>query len=351
MTLSSGDAPTLKAEALLRAVEINAAAQYDGGFPVQQLFMAGNGGRPRLVPFEKVSVDLVYDDRREGAWHSQPVEGDRFLHTRIGEVDARVLYQSYKDYLRSNHAARLREAGFPAMGGSGDPIGAALRDQALRAQNGIIRKGTAHCLRNREIMTCAALKNATSYTVSIDGNSTTFTTSVNSATSGADWATASTDVFADMGKFVRTFEDQAGERPTHIIYDARLIEDLAKNSDVRDLAIRLNGNGVITALPTAMIPELAGVTPIKVMGHYKNSSGTKTYYWDRYTITLLALSSPADVLDAFTVPTERDSYQGGLYSYSWQEQETRDTGVMVGDNFGAAILNTDKVLVCDVSGP
>lgn len=352
MTMGTGDAPYLAREVVTRVINANVQAMLDE-FPIYNLFTSTSGGEPQMLPGEVALLDIDYQERRAAENHTQPGRADRFLHTRTGQILVRVLYHQVKDAIRPNELAQLRE---PGMSGDMSPAAA----QVLAKINRIVERGTRTILRAREI-DCANMLSSATYTRTVDGVSNTVTTGLTllgSGTISASWSTASTDIIGDMGKMLETHTDQAGEAPTVCAMSFLQAANIAKNDKVRAL---LNGNGALQAgdlsiggVVSAVFASLGapGVQVITHMSHYKNSSGTKTYYWASDRMALVSGQGAQDVLGFITCPQilpDGTLSASSIFPHQWVEDETGEHWIKV-QGVGAPYLgDVSKITLYDLT--
>lgn len=350
MTMGTGDAPYLAREVVTRVINANVQAMLDE-FPIYNLFTGGS--EPQMLPGEVALLDIDYQERRAADNHTQPGRADRFIHTRTGQILVRMLYHQVKDAIRPNELAQLR---MPGQSGDMAPESS----QVVAKIGKIVERGTRTILRAREIDCCNMLSSA-SYTRTVDGVANTVTTGLTLLGSGyisASWATASTDVIGDCGKMLETHIDQAGEAPTVCAMSFLQAANIAKNDKVRAL---LNGNGAlqggdlsIGGVVSAIFASLGapGVQVITHMSHFKNSSGTKTYYWASDRMALVSGQGAQDVLGFVTCPQilpDGSLSTSSIFPHQWVEDETGERWIKV-QGVGAPYLgDVDKITLFDLT--
>jgi hypothetical protein len=350
MTMGPGDAPYLARDVIGGVIKANVSAMLDE-FPVYNLFT--RGAEPLMKAGEVVSLDIDYQERRIAANHTAPGIADRFIHTRFGQILIRSLYHQVKDSIRPNELAQLREAGM-----SGD-LSPSQAEVAAKVQR-IVERGTRTILRARERDCCDMLSSA-SYTRTVDGVSNTITTGLSLLGSGyvsASWATASTDIVGDLGKMLETHIDQAGEDPAVCVMSFRQAGNIAKNDKIRAL---LNGNGLpmpgelASASAISSVFAALGAPGVRVIlhkSHYKNSSGTKTYYWASDRLTLVSADASPDTLGFLTCPQilpDGTLSTASIFSHQWADNETGEHWIRI-NGVGAPYLgDVEKITLFDLT--
>lgn len=316
-------------------------------YPVLDLFLSTTGGAPRMVPGEMAAFDVDYSEKRLAPFHASPGIADRVTHTRAGRIIVNVIYQQVKDVIRPNELAQFRLPGMSAEE-------MYTSDAVTQFQAKKIEKLTRAILRQREQDCCDMLSSAT-YTRTVDGVANTITTGLTlDATSAiASWATASTDIPAALGAMYEAYVDVAGEDPTHIIMSFRQWSNIAKNDEVREFLIRNPAEGGLITLPLSLVGSGMGTAKIIVhKSHYKNSSGTKTYYWAEDRMTFLSLSGGADVLASITCPViqpDKSLSEDSIFVHTWAEDETGEQWVKVAGVFAPYLGDVDKILCFDLT--
>lgn len=349
MSMGPGDAPYLAREVIALVINANLQQMLDE-FPVYNLFTGG--GEPRMVAGEVALLDVDYREKRAADNHTQPGRADRFIHTRNGQILVRMLYQHVKDSIRPNELAQLR-----TPGQSGDVMPGAAEVQAKISR--IVQRGMETIMRAREIDCCNLLSSA-SYTRTVDGVSNTVTTGLSLLGSGyisASWATASTDIVADIGKMLETHVDRAGEDPAVCVMSYRQAANIAKNDKIRAL---LNSNGLPMAGELAQASVISnvfaacgapGVRVVLHKSHYKDSSGTKAYYWASDRLTLVSSPGP-DTLGFLTCPQilpDGSISTSSIFSHTWADDETGEHWLRV-QGVGAPYLgDVDKITLFDLT--
>jgi len=316
-------------------------------FPVLNLFLSTTGGSPRMVPGELAAFDTVYHEKRLAPFHAAPGIADRVVMTREGRIIVQMIYQQVKDAIRPNELAQCRMPGLPAEA----PYSQADVDALVRTK---IEKLTRAILRQREQDCCSMISSAT-FTRTVDGVSNTITTglTLNTAAPIASWATATTDIPAALGAMYEAFVDQAGEDPTDIVMSFQQWSNIAKNDEIREFLIRTPAVGGLITLPVGLVgPGLGGARIHVHKSHYKDSSGTKTYYWAEDRMTFLSLSGGQDVLGTVTCPVIRPDKTlstESIFPHTWSENETGEHWVKVQGVFAPYLGDTDKILAFDLT--
>lgn len=356
-----GDVPMLRKRSLHRLVQLNQSAIYERAFPIQQLFMLGNGGQPRLVNAEEIAIRFKKALRLMGKLHSQPGAGDNIATATYGKRLVSTMYQRYEDRIPPNHVASMLLPDMPQ--GYAAATQAASRAEAQRWLDMSITDLSEIIYRVWELNAALLLKSgatANLATIGKDGMTGTIEvpTFIDAATDASGkWSGSGHDIVADLGSMYRTHVQKAGEEPTHIIYDFRLVEDLAANTSVRSVLNNSRGavgNVAVTDFPTELLPtSMRDAQKIEVRGWYYADAAaaaakTRSFYWDRYTVTFLSLQQPSNVLDMITAPTTSDDYAGGVYGKSYIDQKTDETCIVVGANGAPTTLDGSKVTIFNV---
>jgi hypothetical protein len=352
MTFGAGDSPFLKREVITPVIRSNVSALLDE-FPVYTLFTGTSGGTPRMVAGEISLLDIDYQEKRKADLHAQPGLADRFIHTRYGQLMVRVLYEQIKDCIRPNELAQLR---MPGQSSGLAPAAA----EVLTKIDTIVERGTRTILRAREQDCCSMLSSA-SYTRTVDGVANTVTTGLSLLAAPyvtANWATASTDIVGDIGAMLEAHVDQAGEDPTACVISFRQAKNIARNDKVRAL---LNGNGLPSGGDLGLEGVISrvfaacgapGVSVTIHKAHYKNGSGTKTYYWAEDRLTLASLQNGQDVLGYVTAPiilADGSLSTDSISPHQWVDNETGEHWIKL-QGVGAPYLgDVDKITLYDLT--
>jgi len=299
MGFDVADAPFLRRFVILKAIQMNISAMLDE-FPIYALFLELSGGTPLQMDALSGLIDTVYNERRAALWHMDIGLGDRLVQTRVGQKAVQLVFNHLSDNLSPTDMKKLREVGMggddnmPAEGGA---VGALTRRVAK-----ILENHTRAILRSREQLCCNLLSTA-SFSFVADGVTNTITTGLTVVNMGGNFATASTDIPALMGIARRKFITQAGEEPDCIIYSFLQEDNFSGNDKIRAWAVnQLKGNTAsITDIPLELLPvEMRSAQIIKHKSHYKNDSGTLTYYWPATVLTMLSKTQRDNVLGWLT---------------------------------------------------
>ena len=353
MSFGAGDAPFLSREVIAGSIEANISDMLDE-FPIYNLFCSTSSGRPRMLAGEHAVFDVDYQEKRKADIHAQPGLADRFRHTRYGQISVTMLYEQVKDCLRPNELAQLRMVG---LSGQETPTSKDAADKLAK----IVTRGTRTILRSRE-QDCSSMLSSASYTRTVDGVANTITTGQTLLGSGwvsANWATASTDIIGDIGKMLETHIDKAGEDPTDCAISFLTASQIAKNDKVRALlngagqlpANSLGYGGVISGVFAAL--GVPGVNVVVHKSHYKNASGTKTYYWSISRMSLLSLQMGADVLGYLSCPViqvDGSLTTESIDSHSWWSPETEEHSVKIKGRGAPYLGDLDKMTLFDLTG-
>lgn len=360
MPVTRAEAPFLTKRSIGNLVRLNQAAKYDeGGFPIQQLYMAGNNGNPSFKSSQSFVVDFTRSLREAGILRSRLGTADVLPRRQYGQNVITALFQYYKDFIPNDFVARLREPGTPSGGLM--TTAQALRQEAEREAQGIIQDLTDRIFRTWEIQSTAMMTNPVSADITIDGNIVAVPTRLAAATvSSAPWANAGTDIPADIGLFQRVHEERSGRPTTHIIISHRLRDSLAKNDDLRSFVDNnANRSRPITSLPLDMFDSVLNeATLIEHRQFYFTETApgsglwtVKNFYWPEFTMVFLSLQDPRNTIDMATTPTALDQYGGGLFVNRWRKDETGEEYVGVGANAVPYNMDTENITVFDLTGP
>lgn len=320
-------------------------------FPVQGLF-----GAPVLYGEDEFVIHLRKTLRKLGTeWFSGPVAGDpEALHNFTKRVMS-ALYLS-KVY-RIPPGAVNSLLGFEQLG-----QGQMLPPQfaAVQAQHSrLIAEGIedlALFIRRQLESLCIKTLNNTSFALSIDGVSQTFETGLsatNAKSAAASWAIASTNILEEWAGWMLEFKRLAGGAPTHVLlppdfYSAYVLP----NDDVRDFLIR--NPALVNADTKRIISDAGGQDPsergqmvMTVDDQYSDDGVTNSDMWPEGK--MVWLRDPEMALTMATVATEDNDWQGGLYSYTFQENNPRTTCAVVNFNGLPIIKDPNKIMHFDLT--
>jgi hypothetical protein len=344
----------LSREAMTGLVVTNQSEIYeDGGFPIQQRFMRGNGGNLRLVSAEKIVIEFKRMVRKLGKWQAKPGDPTPLEWKKFGVEVAQTAYKAVSDTLPANHFAAMRQAGTPNDVDPGS-ITALANAAALDWVNSFTKAGTEHHLRDFEWLLVQMLTTA-SFNWTIDGAVIPCSTglTIGTAPGGVAWTSNSAKIASDLAIMRKQFILQAGRAPDTIDYSFELSEELAKNDQIIDIAKRHGAVEAdpITGLPLFVLPgDLRSAEIVEHKGIYDATDLTKTNMWPHYIVTMSYLGrDPESVCEAYTVPTEADMNRGGLWAATDTDNLTKRTTAAVGFNGFGATKDRDRIMSWDVS--
>lgn len=320
-------------------------------FPVQGLF-----GPPVLYGESEFVIHLRKTLRKLGTeWASGPTGADpEALHTFTKRVMS-ALYLS--KIFRIPPGAINALLGFEQIG----------QTQMLPAQFAAIQaqhtrliaegiEDLALFIRRQLEKLCINVLNNTSFSITIDGVSQTFTTGLgaaNAKTAGASWATASTDILEEWAEWMLAFKRLAGGAPTHILLPPNFYADyVLPNTDVRDFLIR--NPALVNADTKRIISDAGGQDPsergqvvMTIDDQYSDDGSTNSDMWPEGK--MVWVRDPEMSLTMATVATEDNDWNGGLYSYTFQEQNPRTTCAVVNFNGLPIVKDPNKVMHFDLT--
>lgn len=321
-------------------------------FPVQALF-----GAPVLYGSSEFVVLLKKTLRKLGTeWFSGPTAGDPEALSLFTKRLMSALYLS-KVY-RIPPGAMNQLLGFEQMSQVDQLPPAIAAVQAEHERN--IGMGIAELAlfirRQLEKFAINTLNNTT-FNVTIDGVTQAWATGLaaanaKSAASGS-WATASTNILEEWADWMLAFKRLAGGAPTHILLPPNFYADMVlPNDDVRNFLIR--NPALINEETSSVVPQVGGqnsaeraVQIIHVTDQYDNDGSSAADMWPEGK--MVWLRQPERSLQMATVADENNDYNGGLYSYTYQEQNPRATNAVVNFNGLPIILDPTKVMHMDLT--
>jgi hypothetical protein len=342
MPRGAGDSPWLRKQVLTRLIETNASNEYENDFPIQKLFMLGNGGRPRLVTAAEGLIPVRTAARRRGRYHSRPTTADLFKADRMGRKEFSVFFQRYKGHLPADAVARLA---YPIPDQL--PGAMAMNQEAENQLLYLGQVGAETILREREILCCQMLAEQ-AFQVKVDEVDVDFATGIATPTNASsDWNVKTADIPGDLGKFTRIFRRLTGAKfPTHMIYHGVQTENFAKNDRIFTWSERYAGSKSIIELPTELLPaELKTAEQIVMDSFYEDLDGTSKDYWSQENImTWINLSKPDRVLDMLTTGTLADEFQGDMFGKRVINDEDDSVWVHAGGNAIPVILDEAQIV-------
>ncbi len=353
MSLGVGEAPFLRSETLQGLVEINQSSQYEQDFPIQQLF-----GEPELVESETIIVEADADNLLQGTLHAAIANPDPIESTQAGQKKVATLYQQYSYLIPPSKYAAMRLPGDPFQGaqpGNSAGIIGVMRNRAEREAAKQVLRMQNRINRTWEQWAADYLALASGWSLSVGGVSQTVSPGINVVVSTASWETASTDIQADLGRFLFEFIKQAGGPPTDMIYSFQLIPEFADNTTIRDTLNPVMGRGPITALPLALLPpEMQNINILQSQGQFNPAAGatsTRSFVWPKLTMTWIRRLP--GVLRRIWAPSARNQWGavGPMVAWSHADPMNFNTYLNVGANGAPFVANEDQVMQFDLSGP
>ncbi len=359
MTVSRAEAPFLTKMSIANLVRLNQAQKYDqGGFPIQQLYMAGNNGNPTFQTSQTFTVEFERALRELGVLRSRLGVADVRPRNAYGQMAVTSVFQYAKEIIPVDDVARIRMIGIiDAVARTA----AQLRQRSEQKVQRIIIDLTNRILRTWERHCVAMMTSPGTAALVIDGLTVQVETRLEAAfVTADDWALVGTDIPASMAKIQTFHERRSGQPTTHIIKSSLLREDLGKNDALRSFVDNnANRKGPITELPLDMFDaSLQNAILINHRQFYFEETIPKSGqfdkqvdYWPHYTMVLLSLQDAPSTIAMGTTPTALDLQEGGMFTNRWSNQETGEEYVAVGANAVPYNMDTKNITVVDLTGP
>jgi hypothetical protein len=360
MPTTRAESPFLTKQSIGGLARLNQASRYDaGGFPIQQLYMAGNNGNPSFKSSQSFIVDYTRALREIGILRSRLGTADVRPRRQYGQNVITSVFQYYKDFIPNDYVARLRQPGQPQGGLL--TTSAALRSEAEAEVQNIIDDLTDRIMRTWELQSVAMMTSPVNANITIDGNVVPVPTRLDAATlSSANWNLPGTDIPADIGRFQRIHEQRSGKPTTHVIHSHRLRDSLALNTALRSFVDNnANRQRPITQLPLDMFDSVLNQAVLLEHRQFYSTESvpksgvfdTQNFYWPLSTMVFLSLQDPRNTIDMATTPTALDQYAGGLFVNRWRNQETAEEWTGVGANAVPYNMDGSCITVFDLQIP